>query len=278
MTSRQAVTIPVKPWFIDHHFNGQTILPAVETMLILAQSVKEHLPQCNVQVMEEANFRKFFTIPENTRELSAFVEYEQTGQDAIRARLLSRVLLKKMSRMHVHAELTFINTPPGKTPQIEDMRDSAGKTVTAEQIYRELVPFGESYRSLKGKLHLTKGQAVGTLQPPELPPTHQVHTFLGSPFSLDGAMHAACVLGQCSLDFVPFPTGFQHRTVYSPTVPGKTCNIIVQIVSRTADELICDLSISDEDRTVYEQIKGLQMRDVSGGRIRPPRWIQSLLT
>ena len=193
-------------------------------------------------------------------------------------KLLTRIQLKKMSRMKLHAELFF--TPSAHTATLHPAKQLNKPTasIPARQIYRELVPFGSAYQSLTGTLHLSRQSAHGSLQAPDIPQTQAVQKELGSPFPLDGAMHAACVHGQCSSGFVPFPVGFAQRTIHRPTKPGREYRTEVHQVSATDDELLYDLTIFDKERNICETIQSLRMRDVSGGQITPPLWIQEILS
>ncbi len=123
---------------------------------------------------------------------------------------------------------------------------------------------------------ISAGQiAWGRLQAPALPQIpDRVRDSIGSPFPLDGAFHAACVLGQRSADFVPFPVGFERRIIVKPTQAGGSYSTRVQLLSRSHDELLFDLQIFDDQGQIFESVTGLRMRDVSGGKIRPPEWIR----
>lgn len=280
MPTRQAVTIVVQPWFKDHCFNGRVLLPAVEIMLILAEFVQKAFPDFSVQNMKDASFAKFLEIPENCEELPAFIEYEEVSNNEICTRLLSRIQLKKMSRMKVHAELTFINSHrhTAEVPSVTFPQDAPTATsIETKRIYQELVPFGPAYHSLIETLYISNQSAKGRLQAPNLPATQSVQKHLGSPFPLDGAMHAACVLGQCTASFVPFPIGFEQRVIHKATLAGKKYKIEVHTIAQTEDELICNLFIFDNDEQLCETIKNLRMRDVSGGEIEPPQWVQNCL-
>jgi len=269
MTSLQAVHIPVHPWFKDHHFNGQTIFPAVESMLLLAEVAKSVQPDIQICTMTEAHFPKFLPIPANATELSALVEID-AGEEVLRLKLLSKIQLKKISRLKEHAEICF----PLKEHAIEAVTQNSATDghigIGTDRIYRELVPFGLSYRSLTGTLQISGNTACGTLQAPTLTHQHGMEEEIGSPFPLDGAMHAACVLGQCLADFVPFPVGFATRCIHSPTQAGQQYSTTVLARSVTKDELLFDLSIFDTKGNACETIRGLRMRDVSRGTIRPP--------
>jgi polyketide synthase-like dehydratase family protein len=273
MLTRKPVQIPVRPWFKDHFFNREIIFPAVESMLLLAEIAREVRPDIQVNNMTDARFLKFLTIPENAGELSVLVEYEE-GQEEntedLCLKLLSKVQFKKMSRIKEHAEISF-PVHPQKISAVAPITAAENDIcIETERIYRELVPFGPTYRSLTGTLHLSMKGACGTLQAPTLTHQQRMERNLGSPFPLDGAMHAACVFGQCISDFVPFPVGFSKREIHTPTRAGEQYTTTVIATSRTKDELLFDLSIFDRKGNVCETVKGLRMRDVSRGAVTPP--------
>ena len=270
MTLRKSVQIPILPWFKDHHFNEQCIFPAVESMLLLAGIAKEISPDIQRSVISEANFSKLLPIPKDTIALSALVDIDE-DEHGISLKLLSKIQFKKISRIKEHAELSFSVKLPTTAAVTELMPIENGFAIEAERIYEELVPFGLTYRSLTGVLNLSDNMACGILRAPKLTQQHEMETELGSPFPLDGAMHAACVLGQCIAGFIPFPVGFVSRTIHKPTLAGETYNTIVIARSATKDELLFDLSIFDTTGIACETVKGLRMRDVSRGTIKPPQ-------
>ena len=268
MSIRKTVIIPVHPWFKDHHFNGQTIFPAVESMLLLAEVAREIKPDIQRTVISEALFSKFLSIPDDAKEITALVAIDDT-EGGICLKLLSKIQFKKMSRIKEHAELSFYAAPL-KIEAVSMITENENDvTIDSDRIYKELVPFGPIYRSLKGSLSLSGRTACGTLEAPTLTKQHAMEQELGSPFPFDGAMHAACVLGQCLTDFVPFPVGFSTRQINKPTQAGKEYRTTVLAQSVKKDELLFDLSIFDTEGTVCETIKGLRMRDVSRGAIKP---------
>jgi hypothetical protein len=270
MSLRKTVQIPIHPWFKDHHFNGHCIFPAVESMLLLAGIAKEIRPDIQRSVTSEAVFSKFLPIPEDATTLQVLVDIDE-DENGISLKLLSKIKFKKISRIKEHAELFFSVKPPTPAVIIKRIPVECVFTIDAKRIYEELVPFGPAYRSLTGALTLSDNMAGGTLRAPKLAQQHEMEKEMGSPFPLDGAMHAACVMGQCIADFVPFPIGFASRTIHKPTQAGETYNTIVSPKSAPENELIFNLSICDTTGIIYETIKGLRMRDVSRGTIRPPQ-------
>ena len=280
MTSdRTVVAIPIEPWFADHCFNGKIVLPAVETMLLLATEVAATHPEIDPRVMDQVRFARFLEIPANSSRMEALLECRKHEDGSVHAKLLSRRQGKAMARLQEHGEILF--APAGKNDvsmaeYIPEPQGAPKMTIPAEQVYRELVPFGPSYHTLQESLQLCGQVAWGKLKAPALPHAapDQVRDSLGSPFPLDGAFHAACVLGQRAADFVPFPVGFDRRIISRPTQPGGSYRTQVQLLSRTNDELLFDLQIFDDQGHIFESVTGIRMRDVSGGTIKPPEWLR----
>jgi Polyketide synthase dehydratase len=96
---------------------------------------------------------------------------------------------------------------------------------------------------------------------------------LGSPFPFDGALHVACAWGQRFHHVVAFPVGFEERSIIKPTARGETYLCEIASVSATEKFLQFDIWIRDSAGSLCEEIRGLVMRDVSVGRVKPPRWV-----
>ncbi|MFV9646580.1 MAG: hypothetical protein ACNYWU_12220, partial [Desulfobacterales bacterium] len=98
---------------------------------------------------------------------------------------------------------------------------------------------------------------------------------LGSPFPLDAAFHAACAWGQRYSAVVGFPVGFDKRIVIQPTRPGDSYTCLILPVNVTTDLLAFDIWLYDLNGILFEAVSGVQMRDVSAGRMKPPQWVIS---
>jgi Polyketide synthase dehydratase len=273
--NRQRRTLTVPPWVADHAVAGKIVLPAVETLLFLAAMGRELYPELDVSTMVGARFGKFLEIAPGQRQVEVLVELSVAG-DHLRAVLQSEVVLKNMTRIKEHGEVYFPLRPSltSETDTCEIVLPVASeKTFSAETIYNYLVPFGPAYRSLHGTLHLRQNEAIGELRAPLLSSDSPASTLLGSPFPCDGAMHAACVLGQQRASYIPFPVGFAKRRVLRPTRPGDTYLVKATLTAETAEELTFNLRLADNDGRLYEAIDGLRMRDVgfSATAIEPKR-------
>ncbi|MGB3222778.1 MAG: polyketide synthase dehydratase domain-containing protein [Desulforhopalus sp.] len=246
-------------------------MPAVETMLLLAAKVREICPEIDIRVMEDVRFAKFLEIPPEVATLEGFVEFVKVSDGRVQVKLLSRTQFKAISRMKEHGEIIFpsahsVDADPHPARIVYSPKSTGPVSeISADYIYRELVPFGANYQTLQETLFLSGYEAWGIVKAPELHKDFDsVQEIIGSPFPLDGAFHAACVLGQQFVDFVPFPVGFARRVISLPTQPGCCYSTRVILTSRTSDELVFDLVLFDEEGRIYETLTGLCMRNVIG--------------
>lgn len=263
--NRIPFTLTVQPWFQDHSVGGKIVFPAVETMLLLAARCLTVHPERDVRVMENVRFGKLLEISANAATVAVLIECAANPDGRVQAKLLSHMQLGTLARIKEHGEIFFPPTETSKTllPDFDPAPLTGTlKEIDSERLYRDLVPFGRYYQTLQGTLYLSDCRAWGKLQAPELPFIDPVQSVIGSPFPLDGAMHAACVLGQQFVDFAPFPVGFERRTIFRPTQPCKEYLTRVTMASVARDELVFDLNIFNNDGQLYETVTGIRMRDV----------------
>ncbi len=263
---RHQVEIIIQPWFRDHGFAGKIILPAVETLLIMGREVEKIHRNYNIATMLDAGFGKFLPIGPNDKKLPVLVEVVDDDNDKITAKLFSRVRKKTFSRLLEHGRVTFKQTVPHSLPPVPRLNPSESLlTVSAEIIYRKLVPFGPAYQNIIGELKLTDQGAWGKARTPYLSVADPENC--GSPFIFDAAMHAASVWGQSFADFVPFPVGFVERVITKPTRAGEVYDICVVPTEIKPGEQLYNVWISCSGK-LFEYVEGMKMRDVGGGK--PP--------
>lgn len=276
-TIRQPIAFDLSPYLYDHCFQGRAVLPAVESMRLLAASVTKYLPRSNTLVLSHARFKKFLYIPDQEKQLHALTEIETAAGETVLARLITRHRPRQSgyARIKEHAVCRFAvshaqDLEKTKSPEMIHP-DKNAVTVTAETIYRELVPFGPCYHNLTGNLTLCKKGAEAIIRTPEYP---SAAGLLGSPFALDAAFHAACVWGQRYTNVVGFPVGFEKRIIVRPTQPGQTYQSRILPVQIFPDGIIFNLRIYNHKNEICESIQKVAMRDVSGGTLKPPAWLQ----
>ena len=273
--TRFSFPLEIRPYLRDHFFDGKVVYPAVETMITLAQAVKSHYSQANLQMLNQASFSRMLTIgPADQQEAQIEIE---VGEGGIRASLLTSVTINggAMKRALEHARVTFSqkNILPEPLLPCHDARKLAGECihVPAASIYRELIPFGLSYQNIIGDLAVSPDGALADIAGGS---GDAANSFLGSPFVLDAAMHACCVWGQRFTGIVPFPVGFDQRIIYAPAKTGGFYLARIVPVDTSREPLIFDVWIFDQHGIIHESISGLRMRDVTHGRMLPPEWIK----
>jgi len=282
-----ALTITVYPHFMDHCFAGKVVFPAVEALKVLAGSLKEYnlLPSGLVpQHITDARFNKFLVLEPGQNTIEALCNIRRMDDTRISLSLATRFSTKNgvMTRIREHCTATF-NAKKDEPPLARPRNLSSAHmhecsepvfTVAAHSIYRELVPFGPAFHSIKGELRLSPSGACVMLKAMPDDPTDSFKTLLGSGFPLDGAFHAGCVWSQRFFGIVAFPIGFEKRVIYKPTVEQK--DYTAQVIPRyqTHGTLGFDIWIIDDQDELCEAVSGVMMRDVSGGTITPPAWIR----
>jgi hypothetical protein len=276
---RFPLEIQVHSYLMDHRFEGNAVFPAVEAMQLLAASTQSHFPEIRPQVISDATFGKFLYLHQDIKETEIFNEVIRGEDGTLKSKLITRTISKTLSisREKEHVCVSFHTRKENERPlpPVEKLTDLESKTfrVPASAVYSELVPFGPSYHNISGDLYLSEHGVLATIHAPENPALSQP---LGSPFPLDAAFHSVCTWCQCYLNFIGFPVGFKKRKVIHQTTAGKQYTTRMIPVQKDPNNLICDLWIWDRKGRFFEAVSGLVMRDVTGGRKRPPQWIMDI--
>ena len=273
---RHPLEIKIPPYLLDHQFEGKPVLPAVEAMQILAVSTQHLLPNTNVTCILDARFDKFLYISRDEKHIVAFNEIEAHEDGRILSKLITKSRTKKthITRIKEHVILNFalserkIEKRPFDNGRFSEENNFK---ISTERIYSELVPFGPAYHNVKNFLHFSEDGAIAKVFSSNFNSHNELP--LGSPFPLDAAFHAACAWGQRFSHVVAFPIGLKERHVFHPTLAGKSYITVLIPIQRDPKLLIFDIWIYEENGDVCEGVLGVQMRDVSAGRMTPPRWI-----
>jgi len=286
MSIRLPLDIEIYPYLLDHRFEGIAVLPAVEAMQLLAVSTQKHLPDTNIRFIENAKFDKFFYIePYTTQDttadtniVEAFNEIKMSANGGITAKLITKTRSKKagITRVKEHAVLQFTRWKPDIKPFSLDTvsrQIKRGFNIPSDKLYKDLVPFGPAYHNIKDTLLVSEKRAIGSIQAPKPSAANKLKMPLGSPFPLDAAFHAACAWGQRYLAVVGFPVGFDKRIVIELTRPGNSYICLILPVNVTTDLFSFDIWLYDLNGILFEVVYGVQMRDVSAGRMKPPKWV-----
>jgi hypothetical protein len=273
---RLPAPIHVQPYHRDHCFDGKPVLPAVEAMVLLAASVQQNCPQTDCRSMTDARFERFAFLPPAPAVVETLHELTALPEGGVRAELMTRQRAKTsaMSRTKCHAGLVF---GAGREKPLRERAPlpTGGYAVGTDRLYRELVPFGSSFQSVKGSLTLTAAGAVARIR---VDGKFLAVGPMGAALVLDGAFHAACAWGQRHVGVVAFPVGFARRRIFNSPAPGidYRAHVFAGHACGGPDTgaLLFDIRIYDQNGVLHEALDGLEMRDVSRGRIVPPDWVR----
>jgi len=275
---RCSFNVEVYPYLLDHYLEGKAIFPAVEALIVLARAIQTVYSQSALNSLKSASFPRFLNIMPETKLQPVVIDIEDTADDGIVASLLTSIKSKtgNISRGVEHARATFstADSTEGCASPFHKVEKMEGECISIPSItiYHELVPFGKAYQNIIGDLSVSTKGALAYVYGGNGEADDEL---LGSPFPLDAVMHAACVWGQRFSDRVCFPVGFEKRVIHQKTKKGKEYLGRVFPVSVTQDALVFDAWIYDKDDKLCESINGIQMKDVTKGRMRPPEWIKT---
>jgi Polyketide synthase dehydratase domain/Polyketide synthase dehydratase N-terminal domain len=269
---RLTLNINVPPYLMDHRFQGRAVLPAVEAMEILAVSTITRLPGTAVHCIQDVSFDKFLVIEDGQQQFNAFNDLEIFENGTVVSKLITKKKSKKamITRTLEHATLCFKDVLADPVPAPLEIPTGPEYHISVSAIYKSLVPFGPSYQNLKDVVAISEKGAISTVY---APPLGGFTNSLGSPFPLDAAFHAACVWGQRYTGLVGFPVSFGLRRLFVPTCSGNIYTAKIFSKEVHSDRFLVDIWITDTDGTLQEVALDVVMKDVSGGRIKPPSWI-----
>jgi hypothetical protein len=310
------LTVAIPDYLRDHRYDGRIVLPAAEALQILAKSLPDDPPGCDIRLQERGEFTHLLPLDAGADTFSAFHEivFSPDGRRLSRLTTLRSGRQTQWTRSIEHVSVSFLpfgenrdsslfsKTKIGSCPYFPHFplrRQGAPKnlkcalqksaphatpaqtgTVGREgpsfffpcrRLYADLVPFGSAYHNVVGEVSLTRVAASATVSGGDL---REAVGPLGSPFPIDAAMHVACAWGQRYRNVVAFPVGFDRREIVLPTSAGETYRCRVFPLGEEGAVLRFNIWLLGKDDRPAEVILGLRMRDISGGRLKPPAWVR----
>lgn len=269
--------IKIHPHLYDHHLEGRALYPAAEALNLLARTAKNEFPQANVTGLSDVCFPRFLSISPKLNFMEVAVDIGLSNEGNITAALLSSLKSKtgNISRTVLHARAKFgvVSKSELSAKTFRGFQKPEGEyiKIPATSIYRELVLFGGAYQNIIGDLSVSRSAAIGYIYGGE---SETDDDLLGSSFPFDAVLQIACIWAQRFADAVPFPVGFEKRNIYKKTKKRIKYWGLVEPVAIHSQPFVFNAWILDMEGIVCEAIKGIQMSDVSRGKMKPPEWIK----
>lgn len=271
------LSITINPWLLDHQVEGTVILPAVEMLQHMACAAKSHFSNARVTTMLHASFYRFIPIEPACTAIDAWCNLEMVDKDTISATIttIAKVKNSNATRIKIHATVHFSAFAPLVTePPVNPLEafQVPGFEIPACLLYSELVPFGPAFQTVQGSVILTENAASAYVCAADYPGAAGP---LGSPFPLDGSLHAACAWAQRYCGIVAFPVAFKQRLIVRLISPGETIISSVIPVAKREGVIYFDIWLHDLEGSLREMVKEVAMKDISGGRMTSPAWVRS---
>jgi len=298
--------IAIPDYLRDHRYEGRVVLPAAEALQFLAKSLPEDLPRCDPLLQEGGEFSHLLHLDPGADTLNVFHEIAISPDGRRQSRLTSLRLGRQtqLNRRITHVSVVFASIDPVATGLSNGPTDGSGETIPARfsrkggddpgcgadpdhaesaelsgpiftfpcgRLYTDLVPFGPAYHNVVTEIGLAETGARAYVSGGDF---REAVGPLGSPFPFDAAMHVACAWGQRYRNVVAFPVGFDRREIILPTSAGETYLCRIFPLPDEGAVLSFNVWLLGEDHRPVEIILGLKMRDISGGRLKPPAWVR----
>jgi hypothetical protein len=276
---RYPLEIEIGDYLFDHHFEDRCLLPAVEALNILAKAVQVHFPRVDLRCLNKARFPRFLVIPSETHRLPVLVEVDEAADGGISTLLMTSVRSKTggIGRNLEHARVQFPLLDPTQNPvppsPVSDNPEGSNILVPKERIYPGLIPFGKAFQNIIGPVSIWPGGAWASLSGGD---NRGEDDWLGSPFPFDAVIQVACIWGQRFTEHILFPVGFEKRIIHQKTKKGGLYRGRIIPVAIGRHPFLFDALIIDSQGSICEEIREIQMQDVSQGRLHPPLWIKEL--
>ena len=284
-TVRLPVAIPIHAYLRDHHVEGQAVLPAVKAMQVIGETIKRFRPDTGISVMTHGRFDKFLHIPSGTDQIAAFVDIDTYDNGDIGAPVADEKSSQKI--FHDPDQGTRLRCIiPGTHPVLQTSRPirfpacfQPSRGIVSRFLRRGFTgnwsPLDRLFTASRATFVISEQGVIARIGTPAAYASQSISESLGSPFPLDAAYHCACVWGQRYARMVAFPVGFEKRTIWHHTRPEDAYFCRILPVETHPDQLVFDLWIADENGVLFESSRGVCMKDVSAGRMKPPQWITS---
>jgi len=276
-TQQLSLSISLPESFTDHCIEGRPVFPAVDALQNLARAVQQAMAHHNVCSSSRAAFMRLLPLAPGSKTVAATARLDPHQDGSVTATLITRAQAGRttMTRSIEHVSVLFrqLSLSPDPPLDLACVPAEPGLTVTAKDLYLQLVPFGPAYQNARDPIFLAPDGACAWVSSPDHDSSGGP---LGSPFPLDAAFHVACAWGQRYAGLVTFPTGYHERFVFRLTRPGEKyfCRIIPRPADR-AGSLLFDIWLYLRPGTPAEAVLGLRMEDITHGRAKAPAWVQT---
>ena len=216
-----AVALKAEPYLADHHLQGRPVIPAVESLRLLAGVIEAAGLRAEAAHCRDADFLRFIPAPPTGSSMELLVDLFKEEGGAVKAVLSTKSSSKNgaITRTKKHVSVLFGQNQSTSPPPLDVLAvpEGVGLTFSSQTLYKQLVPFGPSFQNAAGPAFLTPGGASGLVRAPaDLDGSGP----LGSPFPLDAAFHLASAWGQSRFGLTGFPVGFESRRIFDPARPG----------------------------------------------------------
>lgn len=254
-----AIQIEIHPFLLEHAIQSTPILPAVQTMQILASEVKTRFPEYDAFQIKNARFNKVLVLSQEISKIDAILEIQQNSSTSISLSLATKIKSKSgITRKLQHASMEFsLDAVKSLHPQQNPFKGRE-TSIPLKDIYPGLIKFGPHFCNITKPVQVNPTGSFTSVSGGKPIPGPCI---LGSPFTLDSAFHAACAWGKHYKNRICYPVAFNQRIIHSPTQPETEYLTTSYFKGEDGKALVYNLYICDKEGDILETVLGLQMME-----------------
>lgn len=269
------LTLEKDPYFRDHVFRGQRLLPAVMGLEAMAQAAMAVAGEGVPPMLRDVQFDRPVVLPESgtlSLRVAALVKESKEIEVVVRSEETA------FSVNHFRATCSFDGSAQVRGLDDDLPRDRAEVIPLGSDsdLYRHLLFQGDRFRRVRGYRHITATECVAELIPDAavdwFAPFLPRRLVLGDPGLRDATIHA---IQACVPDIALLPVGVEGLLLEPEVAAGVR---LVHAVERSQQDglFVYDVEVLGEDGRTVERWEKLQLRTIAGTE-RSGDWLAPLV-
>jgi thioester reductase-like protein len=269
--SETVLSLRSLPFLDEHRVHGRIVVPGVVLIELMLRCAEQALDGA-VGVQDLAISRPLVLSDHDERTVQVVLDPAASGR--ARARLYSK---DPGGEWHLHVEAVMVAADPSAEPaddlEPEAFQRARGRCRTFidhDDFYRQAwhpsFKLGPSFQLVESA-YRGRSAAIGVLTPPDPKSAGMTAGVRPDLLLLDVCVQLVSVAAQPGSDSwderpVYLGTGYQRMQIHRPVPPGSIeCTALIQ--SSTAESLVGDLLVSDEDGRPIAEMTGVSFRPIT---------------
>ncbi len=277
---RRKLKLEANPFLFDHRIGEQAVLPATCAATWVASACEQLYPGLTFFSLEHYKVLKGIVF-DNSLADEYVLELEEVAKspEGVEFDALVWSQNRKGRKLFHYSLRTKLVRAVEETPAMPTELPN-GSHIEGQDLYQNGTLFhGPSFQGIQKVLHVDRERLVMQTNLPEMSEAHQgqFQVGAGNPFIYDAIVQCLLVWTQHFYEAPCLPSRLDKFEQFRPIPFGKTCTVVMQVVSASENSVVGDIVVQDEQGGVYVKITRLEgtishhLKQVLG--VRPQSWV-----